>query len=90
MSENMVMGGESSRRVVAKTMKTQRRVNELQEEAGSLAGRDHSIRRQKVGDVIGSLLCEQSLARWPLFLEKMCADDAVVGEDFVFVSRMIV
>lgn len=65
--EDMVMDKEGSNRVVAETEKNGRRVKEWQEEAGSLAGRDHSRRQWDVLDEIGSLLTKQSLAKWPSF-----------------------
>lgn len=68
--------------MVAKMMKTQRRVEELQEKAWSLAWKDRSRRRQEFLDDIGSLLSRKSLVEWPSSLKEISEDDGVLLEDF--------
>lgn len=81
MYKSTVMGRESSKRVVAETTEKRRKVNELQEEAGSVTGRSCSRRRKKIMYEIRSLLSEQVLAKSRSFLEAVCGDDGVLVED---------
>lgn len=61
----------SSRRVVAETSETRKKVGAMRAEAAGLVGKRRSTRRQEVPDDIAALLAQQSLAEWVSFLKKM-------------------
>lgn len=68
--EDMTTGRGSSTCVAVETMAKNRRVKELEEKVGSLAKKGRSKRRRNVQNEIGFLVCKQSLAERPSFLER--------------------
>lgn len=79
--KDMVMGKDGLSRVVAETMGTRRRVEELQESAGNLARGDRSRKKREVLDETDFFLARQSLAECSSFVEEFFNSDRVVTED---------
>lgn len=79
--KNVLMAKKSSGHVEAETMETRKRVKESKEKTRNLARRGPSREQREVLNGTGSLLSEQSLAKWPSFSENLCRANAVVVED---------
>lgn len=85
MHEKMMLGRRISSRVAARTVKTQSVLKELQERAGSLAGKGRGGTRREVVYMIGLLLSEHSLAKRASFLDEMCGGDQVAAKGLYWI-----
>lgn len=77
-----MIGRKHSSRLVAETLKVRGTVRELQREPANQARKNHSRKRRETLNAIGFLLFEQSLPKWPPFMEKKCGNNAVLVENF--------